>query len=277
MFRFDFVRSRSLAVEKPFCFPYVTTPATLAAQLRKLGVQSGGVLVVHMSFRAVRPVDGGPAGVIEALRLAVGDSGTIVMPSWGDDDSVPFNIAATHVADSLGVTADVFRCMPGVRRSEHPFAFAALGPHAERIVSDPLPLPPHRIESPIGRAWELGAQVLLLGVDHSENTTIHLAELMASVPYGVRKDCTVLEDGESKRIEYLENDHCCQRFKLVGEWLRARGLERSGQVGSAVARLVRSRDVVDVAVEHLKRDPLVFLHPVEEGCEECTEARASVR
>ena len=255
----------------------MTTPETLAAQLRTLGVQSGGVLAVHMSFRAVRPVDGGPAGVIQALRLAVGESGTIVMPSWGDDDSVPFDVATTKVADSLGVTADVFRRLPGVKRSNHPFAFAALGPDAERIVSDPLPLPPHRLESPIGRAWELDAQVLLLGVDHSENTTIHLAELMTDVPYGVRKECTVLDGGTAKRIEYLENDHCCQRFRLVGEWLRARDLERSGHVGSAVARLVRSRDVVDVTVEQLKRDPLVFLHSVEEGCEECTEARASVR
>ena len=144
-------------------------------------------------------------------------------------------------------------------------------------MSDPLPLPPHRLESQVGGAWDLDAQVLLLGVEHSENTTIHLAELMANVPYGVRKSCTVLDRGRAKPIEYLENDHCCQRFKLVGEWLRARGLERSGQVGSAIARLVRSRDVVNVAVEHMKRDPLVFLHPPDEGCEECTEARASVR
>jgi aminoglycoside N3'-acetyltransferase len=249
----------------------------LAAQLQTLGVRSGGVLVVHMSFRAVRPVEGGPAGVIDALRLAVGDDGTIVMPSWGDDDSVPFDVAATNVAADLGVTADVFRKMPAVRRSNHPFAFAALGPHAERIVRDPFPNPPHRLESPIGRAWELDAQVLLLGVDHSENTTVHLAETMADVPYAVRKHCTVFDNGQPKRVEYFENDHCCQRFTLVGEWLRARDLERAGGVGSAVARLVRARDVVDVALERLKQDPLVFLHPEEDGCEECIEARTSRR
>ena len=230
-----------------------------------------------MSFRAVRPVEGGPAGVIQALRLAVGDHGTIVMPSWGDDDSAPFDVASTKVAADLGVTADVFRQMPGVQRSNHPFAFAALGPDAERIVSDPFPNPPHRLESPIGRTWELDAQVLLLGVDHDSDTTIHLAETMAGVPYAVQKHCTVFKHGQAKRVEYFENDHCCQRFTLVGEWMRARGLERSGEVGSALARLVRSHDVVDVAVDHLKRDPLVFLHPEDYDCEECAEARASVR
>src|SRR5687767_7662425 len=108
-----------------------------------------------MSYRAVRPVEDGPAGVIAALQRAVGPEGTIVMPSWGDDDDTPFDAATTPASSSLGVTCDVFWRMPHVRRSRHPFAFAALGPRADVITSDPLPLPPHRAESPIGRVHEL--------------------------------------------------------------------------------------------------------------------------
>jgi aminoglycoside N3'-acetyltransferase len=33
--------------------------AELIAQLRDLGVEPGGVLLVHASFRAVRPIEGG--------------------------------------------------------------------------------------------------------------------------------------------------------------------------------------------------------------------------
>jgi aminoglycoside N3'-acetyltransferase len=124
---------------------------------------------------------------------------------------------------------------------------------------------------------ELDGQVLLLGVAHSEDTTLHLAELVAGVPYRVRKHVTVLRDGVPTRIDYGENDHCCARFALADEWLRARGLQRERTVGHAPARLARSRDVVDVALEHLARDPLVFLHGEAEGCEECNEARDSVR
>ena len=69
---------------------------------------------------------------------------------------------------SLGVTADIFRRMPDVRRSNHPFAFAALGPHAAAITADPLPLPPHRLESPVGRVYEMDGKVLLLGVGHNQ-------------------------------------------------------------------------------------------------------------
>ncbi len=252
-------------------------PSQVAAQLRSLGVEKGGVLVVHTSFRAVRPVVGGPAGLIEALRAAAGPDGTIVMPSWGDDDDVPFDPEGTPAAADLGVTAELFRQLPGVQRSTHPFALAAIGPHAARIVSDPRPTPPHRLESPIGRAYELDAHVLLLGVGHDANTTIHLAEVLAGVPYGVPKHCTVLEDRRPVRVDYVENDCCCARFALIDGWLREQGLQHEGPVGHAHARLTRSRDVVRVVLERLARDPLVFLHDPAHGCEDCNAARDLIR
>jgi aminoglycoside N3'-acetyltransferase len=250
--------------------------AHLVEQFRRLGVAPGTVLVVHMSYRAVRPVGGGPAAVIQALRDAVGDEGTIVMPSWGDSDETPFDPARTPVAADLGVTAESFRRLPGVHRSAHPFAFAASGPAAGAVTADPLPLPPHRPESPIGRVHELDGQILLLGVGHDANTTVHLAEVLARVPYGVPKHCTVLQSGRPVRVSYRENDHCCRRFALVDGWLRERGLQQEARVGNAHARLMRSRDVVAVAREQLARDPLLFLHSPAAGCAECDAARESV-
>jgi len=249
----------------------------LADDLTTLGVEPGDVLLVHTSYRAVRPVEGGPAGLIAALRRAVGDSGTLVMPSWTEDDDAVFDRATTPVAADLGITAATFVRTPAVVRSTHPFAFAAVGPQAEAITADPLPTPPHRLESPVGRVWEHDGKVLLLGVGHDSNTTIHLAESLARVPYGVSKHCTVEEDGRPTRVDYLENDHCCQRFALADEWLRSRGAQREGRVGNAHARLIRSRDVVTVVRERLERDPLVFLHAPEEQCAECDEARRSIR
>jgi aminoglycoside 3-N-acetyltransferase IV len=198
------------------------------------------------------------------------------MPSWGDDDDTPFDPATTRVSPSLGVTADLLRQLPGARRSAHPFAFAAVGPRAAAIVADPLPLPPHGPESPVGRVHQLDGQVLLLGVGHEEDTTVHLAEVLAQVPYGVPKHCIVKRNGAPARIDYIENDHCCQRFALVDEWLRSRRLQMEEPVGQAYARLARSRDIVAVVREHLARDPLIFLHPLGTSCFECDLARRSV-
>jgi len=44
---------------------------------------------------------------------------------------------------------------------------------------------------------------------------------------------------------------------------------------TALARLVRARDIVGLAVEELRREPLLFLHPSAEGCAGCDAARAS--
>lgn len=250
--------------------------AEIADQLRALGVAEGGVLLVHTSFRAVRPVENGPLGLIAALRDTLGPKGTLVMPSWTGKDDEPFDPKATPASLDLGVVADTFWRLPGVLRSNHPFAMAALGPDADVITGDSLRFPIHGRESPVGRVHELDGKVLLIGVDHDADTMIHLGELMADVPYRVPKHITVLENGRPVRIAYLENDHCCQRFNLANEWLRARGLQSEGRVGHAQAKLARARDVLDVVVEQLHRDPLLFLHAQDVGCAECDEARASV-
>lgn len=255
---------------------YEPSTAEIRDQLCALGVKAGGVLLVHTSFRAVRPIGGGPSGLIEALRDVLGPNGTLVMPSWTGDDEEPFDATTTPASPDLGVVADFFWRTPGVLRSHHNFAFAAAGPKAGRITAGPLPLPPHIPASPVGQVYELDGQVLLLGVGHDSNTMLHLAELMAGVPYRVPKFCTVLQDGRPVRIDYLENDHCCQHFALADTWLRACGLQSEGPVGHAHARLFSARDLVRVALEHLACDPLLFLHPFEAGCGECDEARGSI-
>lgn len=256
--------------------PRPFTRAEVTAQLHALGVGRGDVLLVHTSFRSVRPIDGGPLGLIEALRDAIGPGGTLVMPSWTGCDDEPFDPRGTPAAPDLGVVADTFWRQPGVLRSEHPFACAAAGRHAKQIVTGPLPLPPHGPHSPVGHVHELDGRVLLLGVGHDADTTLHLAELLGGAPYRVQHQCTVLENGRSVRIEYGENDHCCQRFALADEWLRGRALQAEGMVGYAHARTARARDIVALAVAELARDPLLFLHPAGAGCAECDEARSTV-
>jgi aminoglycoside 3-N-acetyltransferase len=246
----------------------------LIEQLLALGVRPGGVLLVHTSFSEAGPVESGPEGLIGALREALGPDGTLVMPSMSDDDDHPFDPAATAVAD-MGIVADTFWRMPGVLRSDSPHSFAAVGPEAP-VITAPHPIEiPHGPDSPVGRVHELGGQVLLLGVGHDSDTTIHLAENIAAVRYRRPKYVTVLRDGAPARLEYQEIDHCCERFELVDGWLDELGLQERGVVGHALARLARSGDIVDVALERLRRDETTFLHPVGVD-EQCDEARASI-
>jgi aminoglycoside 3-N-acetyltransferase len=244
----------------------------LVRQLGALGVEPGGVLLVHAAFSRIAPVEHGPRGLIEALQAAVGGRGTLVMPSMADDDDTAFDRGRTPCR-GVGVLADSFWRMPGVVRSDSPHAFAALGRQAVRIT---LPHPvdvPHGLNSPPGRVYELDGQVLLLGVGHDADTTIHVAENIAGVRYRQRKHATIIVDGQPRRYEYGETDHCCEKFSLLDSWLEERGRQHRGLVGHAEARLARSRDVVAAALERLRENETVFLH-APGSCSECDEARA---
>ncbi|AGC46349.1 aminoglycoside n3'-acetyltransferase-like protein [Myxococcus stipitatus DSM 14675] len=249
--------------------------ARMVEQLQSLGVREGGVLLVHTSFKAVRPVEGGPLGLIGALRAALGPRGTLVMPTMTGGDTV-FDPATTPT-EGMGITAELFWRQPGVTRSTHPGgSFAAEGPHAADICR-PQPLsPPHGPDSPVGRVHDLGGQILLLGVSHGENTTLHMAEALARVPYSVSHPCIVEVDGVASTVMIAETDHCCSRFPLADDWLRARNLQREGTVGHAHARLCDARPLVDVAVKQLTAEPLTFLCPQDTGCEQCDQARLSI-
>ena len=246
----------------------------LTQQLLALGVRPGSVLLVHCSFSRVKPVEGGPAGLIEALRAALGPTGTLVMPSMTDEDDQPFDPVRT-ACSGMGVVANTFWQMPGVLRSDNPHAFAAAGPQAASITA-PHPLDvPHGLDSPVGRVYELDGQVLLLGVGHDANTTIHLAEYLAGVRYRRKKHLTLNQDGKRVRFDYAEIDHCCQNFQRVDAWLEAKGLQKKGTIGNAEARLMRAQDVAAVVLERLCQDETVFLHPFGVD-EECDEARFSL-
>ncbi|NIJ18726.1 aminoglycoside N3'-acetyltransferase [Sphingomonas naasensis] len=251
-----------------------TTCDELVAQLRALGVREGGVLLVHSSYRAVRPVAGGPIGLIAALREALGPEGTLAMPSATGEDDQPFDPAATPNREDLGIVPALFWQQPGVVRSAHFDAVAAIGPKAEWITGGPFVLPPTAPGSAIDRIREAGGQILLLGVGHDANTMLHLAELIGGAPY--RSDFHYTA-ADGTRVHYGENDSCCENFALADDWLRAEGRQREGRVGHAEARLIEAADLIRVAVARIAADPLVFLHGSAEGCEECDEARASIR
>jgi aminoglycoside 3-N-acetyltransferase len=245
-------------------------PCALLDQLSSLGVEPAGVLLVHTALSKVQT---SPHELIEALRAALGPGGTLVMPSMCDDDDIPFD-RARAACRGVGLVADTFWRMPGVLRSDNPHAFAAIGPQAARI-TQPHPVDiPHGVNSPPGRVHALAGQVLLLGVGHDADTTIHVAENLAGVRYRLPKYATVMEDGRPKRYEYGETDHCCEKFSQLDRWLG--GKQRRGMVGRAEARLARSRDIVAAALEHLRADETVFLHPAGGACGECNAARASI-
>ncbi len=58
----------------------------LVADLRRLGVCRGDVMMLHVSLRAVGPVEGGAAGLLAALDRTVGETGSLLMVLGAGDN-----------------------------------------------------------------------------------------------------------------------------------------------------------------------------------------------
>ena len=188
--------------------------------------------------------------------------GTLVMPSMTADDDHPFDPRATCIG--MGIVAQTFWQLPGVLRSDSPHASPRL---ARRL---PVSPPRHRwmsrilIDSPVGRVYELDGQVLLLGVDHTANTTIHLGEYMRRARYRRKKYVTLLKEGRLSRFDYTEIDHCCQNFSLVDGWLLKEG-SAAGLVAAWRRGWSDRDDVIRVVTEKFNRTRPSFIHLSRRG------------
>ncbi|AZK46390.1 aminoglycoside N(3)-acetyltransferase [Paenibacillus lentus] len=255
------------------------TVDTLMQDLKKLGVQEGMTLLVHSSFKSLGQwVLGGPVSVILALEKAVGMSGTLVMPTHTPDLSDPSGWGNPPVSESwwetiraemppydedmtpckwMGVIPDTFRKQKGVIRSSHPqVSFAAWGANAGDIVRN------HCLDnglgesSPLARIYDRHGWVLLLGVGHESNTSLHLAEHRASY-YGKKAiECKapITREGIRQWISYTDLDYESADFGRLGvDYERSGGQAHRGKIAGADARLMPQRQLVDYGVQWLEQ------------------------
>ena len=263
----------------------VTKPATresLRADLGRLGLPPGATVMVHSSLSALGFVCGGAPTVVHALLDVIGPAGTLMMPTHSGDLSDPAECGDPPVPEtwwdtiratmpafdpmltptrSMGAIVECFRHVQGVARSNHPtVSAAAVGPNAEALIAG------HELafglgeSSPQARLYDLNGLVLLLGVSHANNTSLHLSEYRADWPGKpwTRHSSPVNIDGQRRWVVYDDMEEGSGDFGLIGEDFAASAAEMIGTVGAATGRLCRARDIVDFGtrwIEHNRSQP----------------------
>lgn len=256
----------------------------LVAELEALGVTSGDVVMVHASLRAVGPVDGDAAGIIDGLHRAVGPKGTLLMVlgarddwDWVQDrpeserpallaDSEPFDHLSTPADPDVGALAEVFRLLPGTLVNDHPDGrFGARGRVAEQLIEDTPWDDYYGNGSPLQRLVDAGGRVLRLGADLDTVTLLHYAEYLAPIPEKrrVRRHHLVIAGDavEVRTVDSLDDTNGIVEhpgedyFAVLLRSYLATGRAAIGQIGNAKSELLDAADLVAFGVawmtEHL--------------------------
>lgn len=259
----------------------LATVESLQADFKALGIKKGMVLLVHSSLSATGWICGGAVAVIIALQEVLGETGTLVMPAHSTDLSDPSQwenppvpkswwqtIRETMPAydpdltptRSMGKIAETFRKQRDVLRSAHPqSSFCASGPQASYITNNHALAFGFGENSPLARIYDLHGFVLLLGVGHSSNTSLHLAEYRANYPTKriVQESAPILQTGSRIWTTFEDIDVDASDFDRLGEdFLRSEAgkVVQHGKVGNADCQLMPQRAVVDFAVNWLEKN-----------------------
>ena len=226
-----------------------------------IGLRPGDRVVVHSSLRAVG-LDADE--LIDRLLKAVGPSGLVAMPTFTYDNET----FAPDLPGRTGMLAEVFRRRPGALRSLHPtYSLAAIGAGAAELLEGHERVGATAVDSPLDRLATAGGYVLLLGVGHTSNTTVHVGEFHADAPY-----LDIPFDPAWPTHGYDRFPGCSRVFGVLERPLRERGAIRDGMVGGALAQLVSGRAVIEATVELLRADPSALLC-TDPDCFRCSRAR----
>jgi aminoglycoside 3-N-acetyltransferase len=262
-----------LVVEKS---KFPITKDILVKDLKKIGLQAGDVVIVHSSLSKIGWIVGDAITVINALMEVLTEEGTLVMPTMTSGNTDPEKWNFPSVPDDwkpiirqemppfepdisstrgMGRMPELFRILPNVFRSNHPqSSFSAWGKHAKEIVSD------HKMEasfghdSPLRKVYDLNGKILLLGVHHSSNTSLHYAEVKAELPNHPleRQGAALLENGKRVWKSWEEMVSDADDFKEIGIAYEKSIKYQTKNIGLAESRLVFSKEIIDFAVKWLR-------------------------
>ncbi len=256
------------------------TSTDLKNGLAKLGVKKN-LIIAHASLKSFGMIEGGADAMLAAL---LDSTRGIMMPTftyktmlnpevgpprngitYGSEKDLNKMAEAFHrdmpVDKLMGVLPETLRNHPKAKRSSHPIqSFAGIGMDAiinSQTIFDPF--------APIRVLAESDGWVVLLGVDHTVNTSIHYAEKISGRLQFIR--WALLPD---RVVECSNFPGDSEGFNSIAPLVEK--YTRRVNIGDALVQAVHLKSLINAAVDQLYGNPLAFLCG-RKDCERCNAVR----
>ncbi len=256
----------------------------VTAGFRKLDIPQNVPVIVHASLSKIGEIRGGSETVLGAL-LANYQSimmpsftfKTMIIPEAGPENNgiqygngknlnqmAEFYLDTMPADKLMGILPETLRQHPQAIRSVHPIlSFVGIGVE-EAIETQTLEEP----FAPILHIKEQEGWVILIGVDHTVNTSIHAAEILSG-----RKTFTRWALTTRGVYECPNYPGCSDGFNQIQTMIN--GVSQTAQIGNAVIHAIPLRTLVNTVINAIHEDPLALLCE-NPDCERCSAVRTSL-
>ncbi len=248
---------------------------------RQLEISPENPIIVHASLSSFGEIRGGVETLFGALLNTFSSIltptftyKTMIIPEVGpENNGIDYGsgkslnkmaefFSADLPADRLmGVLAEKIRTYPKAVRSNHPIlSFAGINlPEAIHSQSLENPL------APIQWLHDHEGAILLLGVDQTVNTSIHLAEQLAGRKSFIRWGLT-----RNAILECPNFPGCSNGFNKVEHYLSH--LTMATQIGKATIKVISISELFATLIPIIQKDLLAFLCE-QQFCDRCNSIR----
>lgn len=245
----------------------------LVDDLLAIGLKKGDSLMIHSSYKSMGGLEGGIETFLEAVLSVLGESGTLISPTFTfravSVDNPVFDYVNTP--SCTGAINEFIRHLPYAKRSIHPtHSCTVIGKKTDYYVNGhELDRTPVGENSPVRKLMEDGGKILMLGCGLGPNSSLHGVEEMAKVPYVLPKSpspYTIILPDKTYTIDYYRHhivqNGFLQRYGRLERLIDDSFVKRA-PIHGANSYLIDAPWLWKVGVEALSKDPYFFVEKKE--------------
>ena len=244
---------------------------SLKGALLAVGLKKGDIVFSHVGMGFLgypsegKGLDSMFKVICDAFFDVLGPEGTWLVPTYtysfcrGEDYDVQ------NSPSTVGLFTEKFRKLPGVQRSEEPiFSVAGMGLKAKELFSN-LPDECFGKDCIYDRLVKHGASICNIGVGFRYATFVHYVEQLAGVPYRFMKTFkgSIINNGAVRKnvsMHYyvrtgLDDQTTFPDLRRLEKEAREAGKCKSHAVGRGEVTLIKCKDLLDLCVAGIKKDP----------------------